>query len=160
MQPNGTFHSQTYGTCSLTELRRVVKSYLKAQADRSYRLVIGTDSQRKNSSETDFVTALVIHRVGAGGIYFWTRMVESKRYVLRDRMYQEALYSLRAADEFIELFKKDSLKFDLEIHVDIGGTGPTREMIGEIVGMIRSSGFRVKTKPESFAASKVADRHT
>jgi len=28
------------------------------------------------------------------------------------------------------------------------------------VGMIRGSGYTVKTKPESYAASKVADRYT
>jgi predicted RNase H-related nuclease YkuK (DUF458 family) len=76
-------------------------------------------------------------------------------------MYQEAAYSLTAAEEFVSLFKNDGItKYDIEIHVDIGLKGETREMIGEIVGMIRGSGFAVKTKPDSFGASKVADRYT
>jgi len=33
-------------------------------------------------------------------------------------------------------------------------------MLQEIIGMIRGSGFEIKTKPESYGASKVADRYT
>ena len=50
-------------------------------------------------------------------------------------------------------------KFDLEIHVDVGTNGETRTMIQELVGIIRANHFEAKTKPESYAASKVADRH-
>jgi len=35
-----------------------------------------------------------------------------------------------------------------------------KKLINEIVGMIKGSGFAVKTKPESYGASSVADRHT
>jgi predicted RNase H-related nuclease YkuK (DUF458 family) len=158
---NGHFISPTYGKCDLSNLRKRIVSYLAFDPKAQYRLVIGTDSQPKNGSATDFVTALIIHRVGSGGIYFWKRIVEAKQYVLRQRMYQEAAYSLTAAEEFLALFKRDGItKYDVEIHVDIGQKGETRVMIGEIVGMIRGSGFAVKTKPDSFGASKVADRHT
>ena len=76
-------------------------------------------------------------------------------------MYQEAIYSLTTAEEFLTLLKRDGItKYDIEIHVDIGKIGDTREMINEIVGMVRGSGYTVKTKPESYAASKVADRYT
>lgn len=161
MANNGYYYSQTYGKCDQVKLRKHAISYLEAEPDFTYRLVIGTDSQLKNGHGTDFVVAFIIHRVGAGGIYFWKRIVENKHYVLKQRIYQEAIYSLTAAEDFLELLKKDGIsKYDLEIHVDIGKFGETREMIAEIVGMVRSSGFKVKTKPDAFAASKVADRHT
>jgi len=32
-------------------------------------------------------------------------------------------------------------------------------MIQEVVGMIRANNFEARTKPESYAASNVADRH-
>lgn len=161
MQTNSHFYSQTYGKCDLSTLRTRVLAYLSAEPDYTYRLVIGTDSQAKNSRATDFVVAIIVHRVGRGGIYFWKRIVEDKQYVLRQRIYQEATYSLQVADEFLTLLKNDGIsKYDVEIHVDIGKFGETREMIAEIVGMVRGSGFAVKTKPDSYAASKVADRHT
>ena len=51
-------------------------------------------------------------------------------------------------------------KYDLEIHIDVGPLGPTREMIREVVGMVNGNGFTAKTKPDSWGASKVADKHT
>jgi len=63
----------------------------------------------------------------------------------------------------IGLFNSDQLddsgRINLEIHVDIGPNGETRSMINEIVGMIRANGFKVATKPSSWGASHVADRH-
>ena len=84
-----------------------------------------------------------------------------KKYVLKTRIYQEAALSLTCAQEILEVLKNDGYtKYDIEIHVDIGSNGKTKEMINEVVGMIRGSGFPVKTKPLSYGASKVADRHT
>ena len=48
----------------------------------------------------------------------------------------------------------------LELHVDIGEQGQTREYIKELVNIIEKEGFKTTIKPQSFAASKVADRHT
>lgn len=135
--------------------------FLAKDPERKYELVVGTDSQPHNGSGVDFVTAIVIHRLGTGGIYFWRRTVNKKHYVLRDRMYEEATMSLEMAEIVLALLHRDGItKYDVEIHVDIGKFGDTHEMINEITGMIRGSGYRVKIKPESYAASKVADRYT
>ena len=48
---------------------------------------------------------------------------------------------------------------DFEIHIDVGEKGETRTMIQEIVGMVRAHNFEPRTKPLSFGASNVADRH-
>jgi hypothetical protein len=52
------------------------------------------------------------------------------------------------------------LQFNLEIHVDIGENGRTKEMIDEVVGMIIGGGMRVRIKPHAYAATSVADKHT
>ncbi|MBI3385856.1 ribonuclease H-like YkuK family protein [Candidatus Gottesmanbacteria bacterium] len=155
------FQSQTYGDLELPQVRERILSFLAAEPERKYQLVIGTDSQPHNGSGVDFVTAIVVHRIGVGGIYFWKRVVNKKVYVLRERMYEEASRSLEMAETVLALLHKDGItKYDVEIHVDIGKYGDTRDMITEIVGMIRGSGYTVRIKPESYAASKVADRHT
>lgn len=155
------FQSPTYGDLELPQVREHIINFLASEPERKYQIVVGTDSQPHNGAGVDFVTAIVIHRVGSGGIYFWKRIVQKKKYVLRQRMYEEATLSLETADSVISLLHKDGVtKYDVEIHVDIGTFGDTREMIAEIVGMIRGSGYNVKTKPESYAASKVADRYT
>jgi predicted RNase H-related nuclease YkuK (DUF458 family) len=155
------FQSPTYGPLELIQIREKILQFLAGDPEKHYQLVVGTDSQPHNGEGVDFVTAIVVHRIGVGGIYFWKRTVNKKHYVLRQRMYEEATMSLEMAETVLALLHKDGVtKYDVEIHVDIGQYGDTREMIQEIVGMIRGSGYRVKTKPESYAASKVADRYT
>jgi len=158
---NGHFYSPTHGVLTLMSLRKQALEFIAKSPEYKYRLVIGTDSQPKNGHGVDFVTAIVIHRVGFGGVYFWKRIVDPKKYVLRSRIYQEANLSLSCAQEVLELLKNDGItKYDVEIHVDIGSIGETKEMINEVVGMVRSCGFNCLTKPYSYGASKVADRHT
>lgn len=154
------YNSPTYGRLNLEQVRQRIIYFMKEKSAR-YQVIIGTDSQEKNKVATDFVTAIIVHRIGGGGIYFWQRIIDKKKKALKQRIFEEASYSLTTAQEFLEVFKKNGvLDLDLEIHVDIGKMGPTREWISEVVSMIRSSGFTVKTKPEAYGASKVADRHT
>jgi len=128
--------------------------------DQKYRVVIGSDSQVHNHDDVDFVSAVIVHRIGSGGIYFWQRERISKPYALRERIYEEATRSMALAEEFLQAFKERVLEYDLEIHVDVGRLGETRAMINEVVGMIRGSGFEVKIKPEAYGAQSVADRYT
>jgi predicted RNase H-related nuclease YkuK (DUF458 family) len=155
------FQSPTYGEVTLEEIRGKILGFLALAPDDIYQIVIGTDSQPRNGSGVDFVTAIVVHHVGHGGIYFWQRAVHNAKYVLRQRMYEEATRSLEMAETVLALLHKDGItRYDVEIHVDIGKFGQTRDMINEIVGMVRGSGYAVKIKPDSYAASKVADRYT
>lgn len=173
-----TFHSPTYGILTFPQIIARISYFTQSAPDHEYRIIIGTDSQNHNgsgavfgrpgsagpgkTSATIFVTALVVHRVGGGGIYFWKGYKKNRPYTLRERIYEEALASLEFANDFICRLKGEPrlLEVGLEIHVDIGENGATREMISEVVAMIKGNGYNVKTKPDSFGASKVADRHT
>jgi uncharacterized protein len=155
------FQSPTHGSLELPQVREKILSFLARDPKREYQIIVGTDSQPHNGTGVDFVTAIVVHRVGTGGVYFWKRVTYKKHYVLRQRMYAEATMSLETAETMLALMANDGFtKYDVEIHVDIGTHGDTRDMIAEIVGMVVGSGYSVKTKPESYAASKVADRYT
>lgn len=142
-----------------------ISLYIKEQPDRLYRLVIGTDSQIRGSngaSEIFFVTAVVLHRIGLGGRYFWSREKRAQKMYLRDRIYTETLLSLQLAENLVPLIRiavPDGL-YDLEIHIDVGPNGATRDMIKEVVGMVTGNGYVAKTKPDSYGAYVVADRHT
>ena len=110
------------------------------------------------------MTAIVIHRQGKGGRYFWRRQKVDKIATLRDKIYTETLLSIQAAEKLVPLLKKtfngSTQKYELEIHIDVGPNGPTREMIKEVVGMVNGNGYQAKIKPESFGAFSVADKHT
>lgn len=144
-----------------SEVVSSILSFMQESASHEYKITIGTDSEHLGDKRGDFVTAIVVHRVGNGGIYFYRRIIDDKKfYTLRDRMIREALISLEIAHAFLAETEKNKLpKFDFEIHVDVGENGATRTMLQEITGMIRANNFAVKTKPDSYAASKVADRH-
>ncbi len=155
------FNSPTYGAIDQAQLVSRMRDFVLTNTERDYRLIVGSDSLPGHDGQVYLVTAIVLHRVGNGGIYFWRRKLSSKVHTLRDRMYAEALASIAMAQHlegFLDV--KPLLKHHIEIHVDVGQDGPTREMIQELVGMIIAHGYQAKTKPESFAASKVADRHT
>jgi hypothetical protein len=184
----GVFHSPTKGMMDLGDIIKELIDYKKEMPEIKHKIVIGTDSEVKEKG-VEFVCVVAVHRIGKGGRYFWSRIYDEKKFDLRTRIYQEAVISLALAGALLEkelelhdmkvdmgqsiaeIFKslenesKNGLNREiiftneLEIHVDIGQNGPTREMIREIVGMVRGSGFFVKIKPEAFAAATLADKH-
>jgi uncharacterized protein len=155
---------------SQTAVIEKIKKFLEEDPKASYSLVIGTDSHEKQGmpegkpKTINLVTAVVVHRKGFGGRYFWKRKHKDNIFTLRDKIYAETLESLDFARDFVPILKKQLNgklpDYDLEIHVDVGQHGETRDMIKEIVGMVTGHGFVAKTKPHSYAASYVADKHT
>lgn len=159
--------SPTLGELSLDQVVLEINKFLNEDPQSFYSLVIGTDSQEKKTNgnaEIDFVTAVVIHRKGHGGRYFWKRIKKEKIYGLRNKIYTETLLSLGLAQNLVPRLQRalngEEGKYSLEIHIDVGEVGPTREMIKEVVGMVSGNGFCAKTKPESYGAYIVADKHT
>jgi len=142
------------------EVIRDIVDYMRADEKRSYKIIIGTDSEQLKNNRGDYVTAIVVQRVGNGGRYFWRRTQIDKIHTMRNRIWQEVIVSLDIAKNFLSFTKYVNMpEFGFEIHIDIGENGKTRDMIQELTAMIRASNFEPKTKPESYAASSVADRH-
>lgn len=155
------FKSPTHGSLNFDGVLDKLLSYIEQEPGLEYELIIGTDSLGNGKQKAEFVSAIVVHRKSRGGIYFWSKRHEANIHTLRQRIFQEALLSLRLAGQLIEELKnRNILDFHLTIHVDIGPNGETKQMLHEIVGMIKGNGFEVKTKPDSYGASSVADRHT
>lgn len=153
------FTSPTYGRLDWDEAIAKMVWFMGADKTGSYEVIIGTDSEAQNGT-ADFVSALIVHKKGKGGIYFWARQKVEKLFSMRQRIWQEALISLALAEKMVGDFASLRMfDLNLEIHVDIGPNGETRAMIAEIVGMIRANGFKVATKPVAWGASHVADRH-
>lgn len=160
------FLSPSKGELDTRQLIAEIVDFFKQDPQVNYKLVIGTDSQVKRENglqEVDFVTAVVIHRTGKGGRYFWYKARDQKIYSLKERIFTETYYSLALAQSLVPHLKEALMglaPYDLEIHIDVGTSGPTREMIKDVIGMVVGNGFVAKTKPESYGASVVADRHT
>lgn len=162
---NSIFISPTKGPLSAEMVVEEIVGFIDEAPEKVYRVVIGSDSQthRVNShSEVDFVTAVIVHRDGAGARYFWKKHKQIMVPVLRQKIYMETQLSLTTAEFLVPLLREaiSPSKYDFEIHIDVGPLGPTRDMIKEVTGMVQGNGFKAKTKPDSWGASSVADKHT
>lgn len=164
---NGKFYNPTRGKLSVLEVIEEIFNYMCAKPEKFYDIVVGCDSS--SGEEPHFPVAVVILRKGQGGRFFLKKIAYKNRkfYNWKTRVLEEVLLSCELAlflrENFEEKIKNLSTLFNYQfryIHADIGENGQTKDMIREVTGLIRGNGFEPKIKPESFAASVVADRYT
>jgi len=154
-----TFNSPTCGRQNFGQMTEGIIDFISKENAKGYSLMIGSDSEM--SGDTHFITAIVIHRHGEGARYWWAEMTKPRFNTLRERIWQEAIFSISVAKSVVEeLLKREVVSENVEIHVDIGENGPTKALIQEITGYVRGNGFSCAIKPNSYAASAVADRLT
>lgn len=153
------FISPSRGVLDFEGMFADIIDFMDRSPEGRYRLIIGTDSQLRD--DTTFVTAVIVHHEGKGARYFYTKERQRKMESLRQRILYEASLSLNLAARLAErLARNGHSDMNVEIHLDVGREGETRELIREVVGMVAGSGFDAKIKPESYGASTVADKHT
>lgn len=156
------FISPTDGLLDLYETYKIILDFVKQNPEDNYRLIIGTDSQA-GMEDIVFVTAIVIYRVGRGGRFFYRKNIEELQMSMKQRIFFEVSKSLEIASRLTGLLAKEkdlSESIKIEIHVDVGEKGPTNAIIKEVVGMVVGSGYKALIKPDSYAASTVADKFT
>ena len=169
---NGHFYSPSKGNLEFNDVIKEIFSYIQQQPEYFYDIVVGCDSP--SSDKPFFPIAIVVLRTGAGGRFFLKKMRYPDNFLKKfahinwkNRILQEVYLSCELALSLRETLEKEFGKatptFNYQfqyIHADVGEQGKTKEMIKEVVGLIRSNGFEPKIKPFSFAASVVADRYT
>lgn len=153
------FISPSKGRLSLDEVFEDIKAYILEKPKFRYKLIIGTDSHLRE--DVCFVTAIIVHRIGKGARYYYRRIYKQNIINLRQRIFTETSLSLEIMDLLKpKLDRMKHLDMDIEVHVDIGEKGDTKELIKEVVGWVMGSGYTIKIKPEASGASKVADKYT
>lgn len=156
---NTFFNSPTDGSISFQQVFQKIIEFVKEKPDKNYSLIVGSDSFP--GEDTVFVTAIIIHRKGAGGRYFYRKIRFEKMNSLKLRIFTEASLSLEIAETLKKMLSENGFaRLPVEIHLDIGKNGATRALVKELIKMIAGSGYIAVTKPDSFGATKVADRHT
>src|SRR5690554_2289978 len=121
MSPKNGYYSPTKGSLSAQQMVDEISGFVVEDSDSFYRLVIGTDSQVKKVNghiECDYVTAIVVHRIGKGARYFWSKEVEDQPKALRNKIYNETLRSLDTAHKLVPSIQKaiSPSQYDFEIH--------------------------------------------
>jgi len=155
------FISPTEGKMNIQKTYKSILSFINEKPNNQYKLIIGTDSH-PGLSESVFVTAIVIYRVGHGGRYYYHKQNVKMKSGFKKRIFHEVSRSLTVASKLTDLLsnEEESLLLDIEIHIDVGENGPSSSIIKEVVGMVIGSGYDALIKPDSYAASNVADRYT
>lgn len=157
--PDLYFTSPTNGRMDFNQVYEDIISYIDEDPKFKYKVIIGSDSHVRD--DICFVTAIIVHRVGKGGRYYYRRVYQSKIRSLRQKIYTETALSLEVVDRMKQKIQENHHKdLDLEVHVDIGTHGETKELIKEVVGWVMGTGCRVKIKPNASGATKVADKYT
>jgi hypothetical protein len=165
----GHFYNPTKGNISVDEVMEEILGYIKEKPDRFYDVIVGCDSS--SDEEPHFPVVVVVLRKGEGGRFFIRKVkYSSSKKIFSNwklRILEEVMLSCQLALFLRENFEKrvkalpefPDYQFRY-IHADIGENGQTKDMIREVIGLIRGNGFEPKIKPESFVASTVADRYT
>ena len=115
---------------------------------------LGTDSlQLRRHSR--FVTVVAILTPGRGGRAIWTRAVSPRIASLRERLLREVWLSVE-----LGLRLHPVVPGPLHVHIDANPIARHKSSayVQELVGLVVSQGFRAVIKPESWAASRAADR--
>jgi predicted RNase H-related nuclease YkuK (DUF458 family) len=122
-----------------------------------YKVYIGTDSQifRKKIS---IATCICFHSddLGCAKIFYVKERIKKRDYPsLRSRMWLEAYRSVELAFEIQEM-----LSSPITIHIDVGDTYRSKTALyeQELQALVSGQGFGCAIKPDSWAASAVADR--
>ena len=149
------------GSGQIVSFEEIVDIILEHR-DNNGKISVGTDSFIKKQ---DCIFSLAICLYGAdghnGGRYFIKRTnIDKRRYPnLLQRILAEVQKSVEFSLKLLELIPV----LDIEIHLDISdshknnGTSKFAEML---TGYAKGAGFNYKIKPDAYAATSVADKHS
>ncbi len=158
------FRNLSESKITFDEVANRIINWINQSPEKEYVLAIGTDSQ--TYSDTKIVLSITLHRLSSGGIFFLHTMYEKafKNNQLQQKLYTETQSSLDAAAILIRKLNERGLDIQtqpnvhLQIHVDVGKNGPTSKYIQELEGWVHAVGYDCEIKPNSYAASSIADK--
>jgi len=155
------FYNDTSGKLDFDQVIAEVIKYVSKDTDAQYKIFIGSDSL-SYSTRASIVSTIVVYKIGNGGRYFWHRFQREGIYNLRDKIHAEVECSIELAQKVLGVLSGHiaDLPQKLEVHIDVGQNGQTRDLIAEVTGWVKAYGLNARTKPESVAATNVADRRT
>jgi len=154
------FISPTEGKLSFEQTYSSIVDFVQSLPECNYQLIIGSDSQP--SEKIVLVTTIIIYREGKGARFYYIKDELNPQLTFQQRIYYETARSLELASKLKDKISADELIWDLdiEVHLDVGRRGKTKQLINEVVGMVVGSGYKAKIKPLAYGASSVADRYT
>lgn len=152
---------------TINDMAMRIADFILSDKQSDYEITVGTDSQ--NFHDTKMVEVVAIHRKGRGGTYFYNIEFIPRITNLKQKINEETSRSLIIANDLLESLENyllerntllDDLNVSFQIHCDIGKTGKTNILIKEITSWVTSQGYVCLIKPDSYAASSVANKYS
>lgn len=152
---------------TISDIAIRIADFILSDKQSDYEITVGTDSQ--NFHDTKMVEVVAVHKKGRGGTYFYNIEYIHRITNLKQKINEETSRSLMIANELLEALEDyllengillDDLNVSFQIHCDIGKTGKTNILIKEITSWITSQGYVCLIKPDSYAASSVANKYS
>ena len=152
---------------AISDIAIRIADFILSDKQSDYEITVGTDSQ--NFHDTKMVEVVAVHKKGRGGTYFYNIEYIHRITNLKQKINEETSRSLMIANELLEALEDyllendillDDLNVSFQIHCDIGKTGKTNILIKEITSWITSQGYVCLIKPDSYAASSVANKYS
>ena len=160
------FRSETYGKLNIEQIPEKLLAFYDKNKDIEgvFQIVVGTDSQ--NFNDTKMVTVIAAYKEGHGGIFFYDveriNCITNVKQKLNTETSRSLEIMMQLAGELEDEAKYKKMRENtlLSIHVDAGWSdkGKTKELIPGLIGWIHACGFEAKCKPDSYAASSIADK--
>lgn len=149
---------------TLAEVCQAVLQFRAEHGWDSCEQLVGTDSQSFGRMHRH-VTSICVHYHGSGGVYWYATQdirVESKgianNRVKVERIWLEVEHSLQVAREL-----QDVHGFKTSVHVDASPSHKkefTSAFSDALAGYVTGCGFPCAIKPDAWAATNVANKHT
>ncbi|MFC5702563.1 ribonuclease H-like YkuK family protein [Cohnella faecalis] len=152
-----------------------IMAFISQNPKAAYHFIIGTDSQ-VHRGYTKFVTGIIIHRLGQGAWACYRQTALPRELTsIREKLVLETSFSQRVAAFFDAdaVGRMEDLLLPyvyqgamLETYIDIdAGTEPavnkTSLYVQEMMDRVEAMGmYAPRVKPEAYAASSYANRHT
>ena len=161
-------NSPTYGKVDLKQIVEIIRDYISKDSNAEYEITVGTDSQ--NFNRTKIVKVIAVHKIGCGGIFFYDVIYLPLIKEIRRKLITETQLSIDLANALFDELEREfdrtewdytNYKINFQLHCDIGRDGKTNVLIPEITNWVKSAvpeGFTAIIKPDSFAASSIANK--
>jgi predicted RNase H-related nuclease YkuK (DUF458 family) len=142
---------------TIENIHNTIKQYSKKNG----KVYIGSDSFiQKKFCVLSSVICLYSEYERSGGIYFYSRenLLKKDFPTLTQRLIHEATNSIELGMGISE--EIPNVKLELHLDVNSDRRAASNKLADSLSGYVKASGFDCKIKPEAWAASTIADKHS
>ena len=145
-----------FGGKKVDDVSEYIKNYMKRYPETN--IIVGTDSEQYKAY-TNYVTVICLNRPTKGSHIIYNENKVGKIRDIFSKLWNEVEYSRIVADDLEESINNNSEKKMVTVHIDINEKKNAKSNIvhDSAMGYLKGLGYVVRSKPDSWVATKAAD---